>query len=314
MPRLQRLGNGDVGLVHADRGAPERLLATVLPAPFEAWPPTPGAAILVGETATTNMELRLDGREDGTFSVADHWPSVAGRFGEGAIGLTFDGWLVVDPSPAGGGYGIARLGDEVVRFDTLEAGALPTSLGLRPSARCYRASAFVAADGSLFSSDGPARYCDAVPTVEIMRATPDGIEKLASHPVEGAWSHEILPRSGGAWLVTSDRDQLDVLPLDERGAVAGPAWSEPTFQGFARVAPWRGGFTVAEFTNGEVEDGVGLRVSDGVNTTTLEPRGENWAGQSVPSVVASADGRSLLIAHEFLQNVFVSRADCSAAR
>lgn len=76
------------------------------------------------------------------------------------------------------------------------------------------------------------------------------------------------------------------------------------------AAPRRDGFAVAEFAHVESAHGVRVRVSDGVHETSIVPGTDDGVAARGMSITSSPDGRSLLVAHEVLQDLWVQRADC----
>lgn len=278
-PRVATLASGDVGLVYIDdEPNPSTAESLLLAEPFAAWPPVLGATAIAmtsdDPNGFYNEDPRISARDDGTFAlmVPGQHAGVVARYGEVPDHVEVPGLLTVLPT-GDAAYRMAWDEDGDWRVDHLPTlDSAPVFLGVLPPHPCWTERTIILPDGSFLLSQGPSSYCEENVTLRLTRGSTAGLEEVASLPSTGLWDHALVPRADGAWLALAEVTHLTVLSLDATGAPGEPAWvmRRPLHAWFFAMAPWRGGFALAEFTGDDGRGGWGVRavVSDGVHTTT----------------------------------------------
>lgn len=316
--RVFALDGDDVGLVHADQSTgPTRLVSRTIRQPFSSWPPRidPPVTVYEGNDVMDNGAVPVPSRRDGSFARYVSGGSIVSRVGDAATSQT-DGIIVaLDPAGDGGAYQLRfNDADDVLidRLPSLSGELAPTPLGVVPVDGCYLEAAFVQSQGPLLMATGA---CGG--QVLLLRATSLYLEALGVVSAPDSYHVHLIRRTDGAWLATTQVQGITVQPIDGRGAVTGSAWSSTSYYGVVQMTSWREGFAYVESTGGFGDDdthGVWLHVSDGVNATTLAPWPDDAAVIRDVSVTASADGASLLVAHDVAGDIVLQRADCVSAR
>jgi hypothetical protein len=309
-------------LDHDDSIASDVAVGHLLESAFTSWPPAIGARMEIAHDPDSANSLQVrEGRLDGTISLLATGFRGVMRAGEPGM-VKLGGVPMLEPSPGLGGFVVEQNGEvrQFASFDPVEE----TVVASIPDTNCA-APATVANDGALWASASASCNTPGPGPVGLFRIQGGTVTAAASLEPEdatsGYWS--AFPRdSGGIWIArVNDVGSVSLETREADGSV-GPSApqlvevmpaSEPP-----RVMAWRGGVAAATLWYDEDLEGayLAVAVTDGVHRTTEIHIPAPDRQYSHPSLVASPDGRTLLITYSVFSpeeekaRVAVTRVDC----
>lgn len=317
-PALAPRGDGDVGLVLVDQlDSGLTMLSTILREPFGAWPPAVEELIAVhGIVDPGGTRQVLSSRPDGTYAshVEGTGESVVAHLGEPGATLVASAWpLYVDREQDGGAYGI-RWASGFDRYDALAEGATARDVGTHEFILWDVPRAAILDDGVLMVGDPRPDDPDALDTpgtIELTRVSPQGAGAAATLRLDRlGYYRSLAPRPGGAWWLEASRDWIDVVPIDQAGALAGRVLTPPIAPGHydePTLAVFGDAFALAFFRTGNLE----VVLSDGIRVSqAAQPLPEPTDSNQRISAVASVDARALLLTYDSAYGVVVTRVRC----
>lgn len=320
-PRIARLDDGDVGLLHVV-GSEGPTVTRRVEDPFGSWPPVVGEPATILEQHSTSYVPDFSARGDGTFAVHTSGTAAIGTFGVPGALLSVDGGRVeLDPRAGEGGFILDVFGAEIAWVPSLDPGREPVVVHTGDRA-CLAPSGFVKPTGELLMAYGRHPYyspeCQLPSQAPLLRVSREGSTELPALELGApTFRAQLVEREGGAWLVAfvdTDTHRVCAIPVHESGLQAGPAFRGTYATLPTRAARWRRGFAWPTHSDSR------FAVSDGTSLTLSEPtdRRIHWSAGFPPEIAASQDGASLVVAFGGYvegngDGLLLGRLDCAPA-
>jgi hypothetical protein len=286
---------------------------------FTSWPPAIGARMEIAHDpySTNSLEVR-EGRLDGTISLLATGFRGVMRAGEPGM-VKLGGIPTLEPPPGVGGF-VVRENGEVRQFASFDPEE-QTVIATIPDTNCA-APAGVANDGALWAFARPS--CNMPGPVSLYRVqggTVTAVASLESEDATSGYDWRAFPRgSGGIWIARLSAAGVSLVAREADGSVgpSAPQLEVMPYTEWPGVTAWRGGVAATTLYYDDDLEGayLAVAVTDGVHRTTERHIPAPDRLSSVPGIVASPDGRTLLITYSVLpkgepkERLAVTRVDC----